>query len=183
MNGDDILCETIKLVNREHFGVFYKTAYGKFVTILKEVNLKDQFCHEINFKGNAGDADHIYRILSLPLYGGNERWRKIFPKAVFVTMFFPTTVSDNAVKKSFLEFGEVHNIFDGKFKKPYNDISNGKCHIRITPYKTKHDLSHEIFFDDSYLFRVMWAVKKVSYKKCVCTHAVILATQLQITFK
>ena len=97
-------------------------------------------------------------------------------------MFFPTTVSDNAVKKAFLEFGEVHDVFDGKFKKPYNDISNDKCHIRITPYKTKHDFSHEIFFDDSYLFRVMWA-EKVSYKKCVCTHAVILATQLQITLQ
>ena len=70
-------------------------------------------------------------------------------QTLFSWQFFPTTVSDNAVKKSCLEFGEVHNIFDGKFKKPYNDISNGKCHIRITPYKTKHDLSYEIFFDDS----------------------------------
>ena len=52
-------------------------------------------------------------------------------------------------QKTFLEFGEVHDVFDGKFKKPYNDISNGKRHIRITPYKTKHDLLHEIFFDDS----------------------------------
>ena len=63
-----------------------------------------------------------------------------------VTLFFPTTVSDTAVKKAFLEFGEVHG---GKFKKPYNNISNGKRHIRIIPYKTKHDLPHEIFFDDS----------------------------------
>ena len=52
-------------------------------------------------------------------------------------------------QKTFLEFGEVHDVFDGKSKKPYNDISNGKRHIRITPYKTKHDLLHEIFFDDS----------------------------------
>ena len=34
------------------------------------------------------------------------------PLTVFVTMFFPTTVSDTAVKKAFLEFGEVH---DDKF--------------------------------------------------------------------
>ena len=74
-------------------------------------------------------------------------------------MFFPTDVSDNAVKKTLLEFGEVHDVFDGKFKKPYNDISNGKRHIRITPYKTKGDLPHEIFFDDSWLFQVMWAEK------------------------
>ena len=64
-------------------------------------------------------------------------------------MFVPTDVSDTAVKKNLLEFSEVHDVFDSKFKKPYNDISNGKHHIRITPYKTKHDLPHEIFFDDS----------------------------------
>ena len=64
-------------------------------------------------------------------------------------MFIPTTVSDTAVKKPFLEFGEVHEVFGGKFKKPYNDISNGKRHIRITPCKTKHDLPNDIFFDDS----------------------------------
>ena len=64
-------------------------------------------------------------------------------------MFFPTTVSDIAVKKPFLEFGEVHEVFDGKFKKPCNDISNSKCHIKITPYKTKHDLPNDMFFDDS----------------------------------
>ena len=64
-------------------------------------------------------------------------------------MFFPTNVSDTTVKKTFLESGEVHDVFEGKFKKPYNDISNGKRHIRITSYKTKHDLPHKIFFDDS----------------------------------
>ena len=64
-------------------------------------------------------------------------------------MFFPITVPDTTAKKAFLEFREVHDVFDGKYKKPYNNISNGKCHIRISPYKTKHDLPHEIFFDDS----------------------------------
>ena len=72
-----------------------------------------------------------------------------FPNVVFVTIFFPTNISDTAVKKTFLEFGEAHELFDGKFKKPYNDISSDKRHIRITAYKTKHNLLHEIFFDDS----------------------------------
>ena len=142
INVDDIIRETIKHINKEHNGAFYRAAYRKFVTVLKEVELKDLCSHEINFKGKVGDTDHIYRILPLPPSGGNERRRKNFPNAVFVTMFFPTTDSDTALKKAFLEFGEVH---DGKFKKPYNNISNGKRHIRITPYKTKHDLPHEIF--------------------------------------
>ena len=61
---DDIICETIKHVNKEHIGASYRAAYRKFVTeILKEVQLKDLYSHEINFKGNVGDTDHIYRIL------------------------------------------------------------------------------------------------------------------------
>ena len=112
---------------------------------MKEVQLEDLYSREINFKGKVGDTDYIYRILPLPPRGGNKRLRKNFPNDVFVTMLFSTTVSDTAIKKAFLEFCEVH---DGKFKKPYNNISNVKCH-RITAYKTQHDLPHEILFDDS----------------------------------
>ena len=55
---------------------------------LKEVELKDQYSHEINFKGKVGDTDQIYRILPLPPRGGNERPIKNFRNAVFVRMFF-----------------------------------------------------------------------------------------------
>lgn len=72
-----------------------------------------------------------------------------------MTMLLPTTVSDMAVKKALLEFFEVHDVFVGIFKKPHNYISNAKCHIRITPNKTKHDLPHEMFFDDSIPFQVI----------------------------
>ena len=115
---------------------------------MKKVELKDLYSHEIKFKGKVGDTDYIYRILSLP-GERNEHRRNNFSNTVFVTMFFPTSVSDTAVKKAFLEFGEVHDVFDGKFKKSYNNIDNVIRHIRITPYKTKHDLPHEVFFDDS----------------------------------
>ena len=71
------------------------------LSVLKEVELRDLYSHEIKFKGQVGDTDHIYRTLSLPRRG-NERRRKNVPNAVFVTMFFPTTVSDTAVKKAFL---------------------------------------------------------------------------------
>ena len=49
MNVDDILCETIKHVNKEHIRASYRAAYRKFVTeILK---LKNLYSHEVNFKG------------------------------------------------------------------------------------------------------------------------------------
>ena len=35
------------------------------------------------------------------------------------------------LSKTLIEYGEVHDVFDGKFKKPYSDISNGKHQIRI----------------------------------------------------
>ena len=102
----------------------------------------DLYSHEINFTGKVAGTEHIYGILPLPPGGGNELRRKKFTNAVFVTMFFPKVVSDTGFKKAFLEFGEVHDLFDGKFKKPYNDISNGKG-------QSKYDLPHKILFDDS----------------------------------
>ena len=59
INVDDIHCETIKHVNKEHTGAFYMAAYGKFVIVLKEVEPKDLYSHEINFKGKVGDTDYI----------------------------------------------------------------------------------------------------------------------------
>ena len=109
-NGDvpiisvcDILCETIKHVNKEHIGAFRRAGHGKCVTVLKKVELKDLYSHEINFKGKVGDTDHIYRILPLSPRGANERQR-IFPNAVFVTTFFASTASDTSWQKSFLRF-------------------------------------------------------------------------------
>ena len=54
-----MLCKTITHVNKEHIGAFKRAAYRKFVTVLKEVELKDLYSHEINFKGKVGDTDHI----------------------------------------------------------------------------------------------------------------------------
>ena len=158
-----MLCKTITHVNKEHIGAFKRAAYRKFVTVLKEVELKDLYSHEINFKGKVGDTDHIYRILPLPPRGGNERRRKNFPNAVFVTMFFPTTVSDTAVKKALLEFGEVHDVFDAKFKKPYRNVSNAKLLIRISPYKTKYSLMTLSFFRSC-------GLRRKYNSKSVCAH-------------
>ena len=57
-NVDVIFSETIKHVNKEQIGAFYRAAYGKFVTVLKEAELKDLYSHEINL-GRVGDTDHV----------------------------------------------------------------------------------------------------------------------------
>ena len=59
INVDGILCETIKHVNKEHIGAFHRAAYGKIVTVLKEVELKGLYSHEIAYKEKFGDTDHI----------------------------------------------------------------------------------------------------------------------------
>ena len=74
------------------------------------------------------------------------------------------------LKKGFLEFGEVHDVFSGKFKKPYNDISNGKFHVRIRPSKTKNDLFMKYYLINLGLFRSWAEIKKLSCKKCMCEH-------------
>ena len=66
INVHNVLCETIRHVNKEHIGAFYRTTNGEFFIVLKEVELKDRFFYEINYKGNVGDTDHSFRILLLP---------------------------------------------------------------------------------------------------------------------
>ena len=82
-------------------------AARKFACVPKEVDLKDLYSHETNFKGRVGNTDHIYRILPLPPRGGNELRRRNFANSVFVTMFLPLIPSDTTVKRTVLEFGEV----------------------------------------------------------------------------
>ena len=69
------------------------------------------------------------------------------PDTVFVTMFLPTTISNAAVKKAFTHFGEVHTIFPGRYKEEkFKSICNGKRHVRLTSFHSKHDLPHKIQF-------------------------------------
>ena len=81
-------------------------------------------------------------------------------------MYLPATVSNNVVKKAFMEFNEVHTVFAGRFKETdFKGICYGKRHIRLTPFKSKHDLPYEIQFpDDDRYFLVMWTDKKISCK-------------------
>ena len=95
-------------------------------------------------------------------------------KTLYVTVYLPTTASKTAVKKAFMEFGEVHTVFAGRFKETdFKGICNGKRHIRPTAFKSKHDLPLEIQFpDDDRYFHVMWAEKKILCKKCFSVHMI-----------
>ena len=60
-------------------------------------------------------------------------------------MHLPTTISNTAVKKAFMDFGEVHAVFAGRFRNEFKDICNRKRNVRLTPFKSKHDLPHQKF--------------------------------------
>ena len=50
-------------------------------------------------------------------------------------------------------------------------MHNGKRHIQLTPHKLKHDLPHVIQFpEDDRFFKVLWAEKIISCKKCFSRH-------------
>ena len=65
---------------------------------------------------------------------------------MFVTIYLPTTISNAAMEEVFMEFGGVYAVFVGRFKDEFKEICNGKRHIRLTPFKSKHDLPHHIKF-------------------------------------
>ena len=93
------------------------------------------------------------------------------PNTIFVTMYLPSTISNTAVQKAFMAFGNVHTVFEGRFKDDLKGIRNGKRHIRLAPNKSKHDLPHEIQFpEDDRFFKVLWAEKIISCKKCFSSH-------------
>ena len=49
-------------------------------------------------------------------------------------------ITNTAVENVFMEFGEAHAVFAGRFKDELNDICNGKRRVRLTPFKSKQDL-------------------------------------------
>ena len=75
-------------------------------------------------------------------------------------MHLPTTISNTAVKKSFMEFGEVHTVFAGWLKDEFKVICNGKRDVCLTPFKSQHGLSHKIKYgEDDRFFYVIWVEK------------------------
>ena len=72
-----------------------------------------------------------------------------------------------------MDFGEVHAVFAGRFRNEFKDICNRKRHVRLTPFKSKHDLPHQIqFVEDNRFFHVMLAEKRILCKKCVTVHMI-----------
>ena len=177
IEAKELLRATIKYINRDHIEAFYNTANGNFIIVLTTDKLKRPYAHEINFREQVMNESLNFRIFPIPnpTRAHNHdvgKGSKHDPDTVFVTMYLPTTISNIAVKKVFMQFGEVHIVLTGHFKDDdLSGIRNGKRHAHLTPFKTKHDLPHKIQFpDDERFFNVMWGEKRISCKKCFSVH-------------
>ena len=102
----------------------------------------------------------------------NKKKKKSLLLCSFLLQF---PMPNAAVKKAFMEFGDVHTVFAGRYKEEeFQSICNGKRHIRLTPFKSKHNLPHEIQFGENQIFfHIMWAEKKIYCRKCDSVHMLI----------
>ena len=137
--------------------------------MLKDTKYKDFYNQEINFREKVCDIDHTFRLL--PERPKRLHFKQVYDEnTVYITMFLPTTISDMAVKVAFNDLGEVHSIFAGSYKFPFHGISNGKRHVRITPYDIS-ELSNEIELEGTKrTFKLFWAEKVVMCRKCKIAH-------------
>ena len=161
-------------MNKDHIEAFYKIAGDKFVIVLKEACLKEDYSLRVQFREQVQGNPLNFTISSTPMsrrppkdYTGTKHDQN----TVFVTLYLPSTVSDTAVRRVFQEFGMVHAVSNGTFKGDLRGIRNGKRHVRLTPAGSKHDLPHQVQFPgDGRFFNVLWAEKIVNCKKCLSDH-------------
>ena len=88
-----------------------KLQVNKFI-ILKEADLKETYSLRVQFREQVQDTPLSFTISPTPMskkppknYG-----TKYDQNTVFVTLYLPSTISDTAVEKVFLEFGTVHSF-------------------------------------------------------------------------
>ena len=109
----ELLRATIKDLNWKYIETFYKTTNGRFVILLSSEEVKGIYSHEGKFCELIQNKIFTFCVLPKP-YSKSSQGRqstkgtKADPNAIFVTMYLP--------KKAFVEFGEVHTVFAGRFK-------------------------------------------------------------------
>ena len=172
----ELLEATAQHIGSQNISAFYKIREGVFIVVLLSPELKETYPQETNFQEEIRGIKVNFRILHNKPERPRERHRNYHVNdedTVFVTMFLPTLISDAAVKRVFTEFGEVHQVFHGRYKKnqQFESICNGKRHVRLTPHGSKQDLPHKIqFHGENRSFHVMWAKKVVFCKRCAFHH-------------
>ena len=127
-----------------------------------KVEFKKFYTQEINFMEEILGIEHNFRILPNLPQGGKKG-----KNTIFITMFLPTTISNTAVERAFMDFGTIHLVRAGTYP-GFQDIQNGKRHVRLTPFPNlMSKIPHEIILQgNNKAFGVFWDEREVHCRKC-----------------
>ena len=144
-------------------GALYKVSSSKFVLVFGSQATKEKLQNR-EIQCHFGDSDlrlNFYKRVG-PLRNGRE--------PIFVTVFLPELVSDQAVRLAFFNFGEVVAVFKGRHKFNKN-IRNGRRHVKIFPEGGDPGiLPRKITFHGRIQRDVLFAEKVVLCYKCKTRH-------------
>ena len=106
-------------------GALYKVSHSKFVLVFGSQTAKEKLIGtEIQCRFGESDITLNFRKWFGLLRNGKE--------PIFVTIYLPEHISDQAVSLAFSNFGEVVSVFKGRHN--FNrKIRNGKRHVKIFP--------------------------------------------------
>ena len=144
-------------------GALYKVSPSKFVLVFGSQAAKEKL-QNTEIQCRFGDSDlrlSFYKRVG-PLRNGRE--------PIFVTVFLPELVSDQAVRLAFSNFGEVVTVFKGRHK--FNrSVRNGRRHVKIFPAGGDPAiLPRKITFHGRIQRDVLFAEKVVLCYRCKTRH-------------
>ena len=144
-------------------GALYKVSPSKFVLVFGSQAAKEKL-QNTEIQCRFGDSDlrlSFYKRVG-PLRNGRE--------PIFVTIFLPEFVSDQAVRLAFSNFGEVVTVFKGRHK--FNrSVRNGRRHVKIFPAGGDPAiLPRKITFHGRIQRDVLFAEKVVLCYRCKTRH-------------
>ena len=144
-------------------GALYKVSPSKFVLVFGSQAAREKLQ---NTEIQCRFGDHDLRLSFYKRVGPFRNGRE----PIFVTIFLPEFVSDQAVRLAFSNFGEVISVFKGKHKFNKN-IRNGRRHVKIFPAGGDPGiLPRKITFHGRIQRDVLFAEKVVLCYRCKTRH-------------
>ena len=144
-------------------GALYKVSPSKFVLVFGSKAAKEKL-ESTEIQCRFGDSELCLNFHKRfgPLRNGRE--------PIFVTIFLPEFISDQAVRLAFSKFGDVISVFKGRHK--FNtDVRNGKRHVKIFPAgEDPAILPRKITFHGRIQRDVLFAEKVVLCYRCKTRH-------------
>ena len=157
------ICSILESEGVTEIGALYKVSPSKFVLVFNTKTAKEKLSNT-EIQCRYGDLQ-----ISLNFHKRVGPLR-ILREPIFVTIFLPEYISDQAARLAFSNFGEVVSVFKGRHN--FNrKIRNGKRHVRIFPAGgDPMVLPRKISFHGGIKRDVLFAEKVVGCYRCKTRH-------------